>query len=53
MKNCIAVVSDDSSRVDVIVDAEELTDEIILQIKEISIQQLQCSFENVTIIQSK
>lgn len=53
VKNCIAVVSDDSSRVDVIVDAEELTDEIILQIKEISIQQLQCSFENVTIIQSK
>lgn len=52
VKNCIAVVSDDSSRVDVIVDVEELTDDVILQIKEISIQQLNCSFENVTIIQS-
>lgn len=52
VKNCIAVVSDSSERVDVIVDAEELTDELILQIKEIAIQQLECSFENVTIIQS-
>lgn len=52
VKNCIAVVSDDSSRVDVIVDVQELTDDVILQIKEISIQQLNCSFENVTIIQS-
>ena len=45
-------MSDDSSRVDVIVDVQDLTDEIILQIKEIATQQLNCSFENVTIIQS-
>ncbi len=52
VNNCLAVVSDDSSRVDVIVDVQDLTDEIILQIKEIATQQLNCSFENVTIIQS-
>ena len=52
VNNCLAVISEDGTRVDVIVDAEELTDEMILQIKEISMQQLQCSFENVTIIQS-
>ena len=52
VNNCLAVISEDGTRVDVIVDAEELTDELILQIKEISMQQLQCSFENVTIIQS-
>ena len=53
VKNCIAVVSEDGEKVDVIVDVEELTDDIILQIKEIAIAQLQCTFENVTIIQSK
>ncbi len=53
VKNCIAVVSDDGSRVDVIVDVEELTDTVILQIKEVAMQQLGCSFENVSIIQSK
>ena len=52
VNNCLAVISEDGTRVDVIIDAEELTDELILQIKEISMQQLQCSFENVTIIQS-
>ncbi len=52
VKNCIAVVSEDGEKVDVIVDVEELTDDIILQIKEIAIAQLQCTFENVTIIQS-
>lgn len=52
VNNCLAVVSEDGSRVDVIVDVEELTDELILQIKEISMQQLACGFENVTIIQS-
>ena len=52
VKNCIAVVNEDGEKVDVIVDVEELTDEMILQIKEIATQQLQCSFENVTIIQS-
>ena len=50
--NCLAVVSEDGSRVDVIVDCEELTDDIALQIKEIATTQLKCSFENVTIIQS-
>lgn len=53
INNCIAVISEDSSRVDVIVDVQELTDSVILQIKEIAVSQLKCSFENVTIIQSK
>lgn len=53
VSNCIAVVSDDGSRVDVIVDVEELTDPVILQIKEVAMQQLGCSFESVSIIQSK
>ena len=52
VNNCLAVISEDGTRVDVIVDTDELTDELILQIKEISMQQLQCSFENVTIIHS-
>ena len=52
VNNCLAVISEDGTRVDVIVDAEELTDGLILQIKEIAMQQLQCGFENVTIIQS-
>lgn len=52
-KHCLAVISEDGSRVDVIVDVEELTDEVILQMKEIAMQQLGVSFENVTIIQSK
>ena len=52
VNNCLAVVNDDGTRVDVIVDVQELTDEVILQIKEIATQQLNCGFENVTIIQS-
>ncbi|MCH5316396.1 MAG: SpoIIIAH-like family protein [Eubacterium sp.] len=52
VNNCLAVINEEGTRVDVIIDTEELTDELILQIKEISMQQLQCSFENVTIIQS-
>ncbi len=52
INNCLAVISEDGTRVDVIVDAPELTDTVILQIKEIAIQQLNCGFENVTIIQS-
>ncbi len=51
--NCIAVVNDDATRVDVIVDVPELTDSLILQIKEIAMQQLGCSFKDVSIIQSK
>jgi len=52
VQNCIAVVDTEGTRVDVIVDVKELTDDIILQIKEIATQQLSCSYENVTIIQS-
>lgn len=51
--NCIAVISDDGQRVDVIVDVKELSDTTILQIKEIAMQQLGISFENISIIQSK
>ena len=52
VNNCLAVISNDGVRVDVIVDADELTDKLILQIKEIAMQQLDCTFENVSIIQS-
>lgn len=52
VQNCIAVVDTEGTRVDVIVDVAELTDDIILQIKEIATEQLSCGFENVTIIQS-
>lgn len=52
VSNCLAVVSEDGGRVDVIVDSNELTDDLILQIKEISTAQLGCTFENVTIVQS-
>ncbi len=51
--NCLAVVNNDGNRVDIIVDAEKLTDELIMQIKDIAMQQLGCSFENISIIQSK
>ena len=51
--NCIAVVSTNGESVDVIVNCEELSDEVIMQIKDISMQQLGCSFENVSIIKSK
>lgn len=53
VNNCLAIVSEDGSRVDVIVDVEELTDTVILQIKEVAMEQMGCSFENVSIIQSK
>lgn len=53
INNCLAVVDNDGTRVDIIVDVDELTDGIIVQIKEIAMQQLNCSFENVSIIQSK
>ncbi len=52
VNNVLAVVNEDSTRVDIIVDCEELTDELILQIKEIAVSQINCSFENITIIQS-
>ena len=53
VSNCLAVVSEDGSRVDVIIDSPELSDELALQIKEIATTQLKCGFENVTIIQSE
>ncbi len=53
VQNCLAIVNEDGSRVDIIVDSTELTDELILQIKEIATEQLGCTFENVTIVQSK
>lgn len=52
VNNCIAVINEESNKVDVIVDVEDLTDTIILQIKEIATGQLGCSYEDVTIIQS-
>lgn len=52
VKNCIAVINENSSKVDIIVDVEELTDTVILQIKEIATGQLGCTYEDVTIIQS-
>lgn len=53
VSNCLAVVSSDGTRIDVIVDTEELTDQIIMQIKDVAMEQLGCTFEDVTIIQSK
>ncbi|MCC8016727.1 MAG: SpoIIIAH-like family protein [Clostridiales bacterium] len=53
VSNCLAVINEDGTRVDVIVDSKELTDELALQIKEIATTQLKCGFENVTIIQSE
>lgn len=53
VKNCLAVINENSNKVDIIVDAEELSDTVILQIKEIATGQLGCTYEDVTIIQSK
>ena len=53
INNCLAVIDNEGTRVDIIVDVDELTDGIIVQIKEIAMEQLNCSFENVSIIQSK
>lgn len=52
INSCIAVSNEDGSKVDIIVDSEELTENQILQIKEIAVSQLGCTYENVTIIQS-
>lgn len=53
VSNCVAVIKDDGSGVDVVVDCEILDDTTIMQIKDIAMSQLQCSFENVSIIQYK
>ena len=52
VKNCLAVINEDSSRVDVIVDVDELSDTLIMQIKDIAMAQSGCSFDNVSIVQS-
>lgn len=52
INNCLAIINENSQKIDIIVDVEDLTDTIILQIKEIATSQLGCSFEDVTIIQS-
>ena len=51
VSNCVAVIKDDGSGVDVVVDCETLDDTTIMQIKDIAMSQLQCSFEKVSIIQ--
>ena len=50
---CLAIVSTDGKKVDVIVDSKDLSDTLILQIKEIAVEQVGCDYKNVTIIQSK
>ena len=50
VNNCIAVINEDATKVNVIVDTKDLTDQIVLQIKEITVSQLGCSYEDVTII---
>lgn len=50
---CLAIVSTDGKKVDVIVDSKDLSDALILQIKEIAVEQVGCDYKNVTIIQSK
>lgn len=52
VNNCLAIINENADRVDIIVDVEELTDTIILQIKEIAMEQMNISFENISIIQS-
>lgn len=52
VNNCIAVINENSNKVDIIVDVEDLSDTVILQIKEIATSQLGCTYEDVTIIQS-
>ena len=50
---CLAIVSTDCKKVDVVVDSKDLSDALILQIKEIAVEQVGCDYKNVTIIQSK
>ena len=51
VNECVAVINNQS--VTVVVDCEELSDVILLQIKEITSKQSNISFENITIIQAK
>lgn len=52
INNCIAIINEDGTKVDIIVDVKDLNDTVILQIKDIATSQMNCSFEDVTIIQS-
>lgn len=52
VSNCLAVINEDGTKVNVIVDVDDLTDQVILQIKEIATSQIGCGYEDVTIIQS-
>ncbi len=52
VNNVLAVISEDGKKVDIIVDVKDLDDTVIMQIKDIAMQQLNCSFEDITIIQS-
>ncbi|MBR1762748.1 MAG: SpoIIIAH-like family protein [Eubacterium sp.] len=51
--NCLAIISNEADRVDIIVDCEDLNDRVIMQIKDIAMEQTGCSFKDVSIIQSK
>lgn len=53
VNNCLAIINDAGDRVDIIVDVEELDDKLIMQIKDIAMEQMKVSFENISIIQSK
>lgn len=50
--NCIAVINSEGTKVDVIVECSELSDNLIMQIKEIAIEQLGCDFKDVSIVQA-
>lgn len=50
--NCIAVTNTEGTRVDIIVECDELNDSLIMQIKEIAMEQLGCEFKNISIVQS-
>lgn len=51
VKNCLAVIGEDG--VDVIVQVDELTEPLIMQIKEIVMNQTKTSFEKISIIEVK
>ncbi len=52
VNNCLAVINSEGTKADIIVDSE-LNDTLIVQIKDIVMSQTGCSFEDVSIIQSK
>ncbi len=51
--NVLAIISTDGKKVEVIVDAEKLSEKSIVQIKTIAMEQSGCSFDKVSIIQPK